>query len=135
MRAYRRILISNGMTNIPAKVSSISTKGTISLSETCPDCNGDIGRKKVCKNESCQYHNEIDSKIVLKAYKESKDSKVILSDDQQKLLKDKELKVEVIGNLPDKLELTTNTRSEFPNPANSMVNGFVLLAFSSTQMK
>ncbi len=111
MRAYRRILISNGMMNIPAKVSSISTSETISLTNTCSSCQGDVGKKNYCKGCGKEPAND----ELLKAYKESKDSKFILTKEQIKLLKDTETKVDIKGTMfkeqLDPRMLATSTNS------------------------
>ena len=99
MKIYRRVNISNGeLANIPVKVCTTSSDYGSGITQCCADCNGDVGRKNVCKN--CQ--KEWAQKDILKAYKMGVE-KHVFTPEETASLKDSEKHITVIGstNIPN----------------------------------
>lgn len=81
-RAITSTAITHKGSIIPVKIYTLVAKESTGLSNACQECNGDIGHKNYCKG--CNK----DSPTTVKAFKLSKDEKIVLSDDQLKELKD-----------------------------------------------
>jgi len=94
MRYYRKVNISNGaLANIPVKVCTTSSDYGTGITQCCPDCNGDVGRKNVCK--SCE--KELVQKDILKAYKMGAE-KHVFAPEELASLKDSEKHITVLGS-------------------------------------
>lgn len=97
MRSYRRILIGNGLANIPAKISTIGSSPTSSsIGNSCPDCQGDVGHKNYCK----KCGNEPANADLRKALKIGKTERIPISDEHLEQLKEKESRIDVLGTIP-----------------------------------
>jgi DNA end-binding protein Ku len=79
---------------IPVKIYTLVGSDDSPLSNACAECKGDIGHKNYCKG--C----EAVEPTTVKAYKISKDEKVILTDDQLAKLKEVDGEIEVLGVVP-----------------------------------
>lgn len=98
MRAITKTTISYGLQNIPCKICTLVRDSSTSLSNSCPDnkCQGDVGTKNYCK----KCNNEVAYADIIKAYKLSKDSKVIIDKNRLKEIYDKENTIQVLKKLP-----------------------------------
>lgn len=94
----QRAITSSAITHkgqvIPVKIYTLVASDVSPLSNACADCKGDIGHKNYCKGCEAQEPNTV------KAYKISKDEKVVLTDDQLKKLKEVDGEIEVLGTVP-----------------------------------
>jgi len=94
----QRAITSSAITHkgsvIPVKIYTLVASDVSPLSNACADCKGDIGHKNYCKGCEAQ------EPTTVKAYKISKDEKVILTDDQLKKLKEVDGEIEVLGTVP-----------------------------------
>lgn len=79
---------------IPVKIYTLVASDVSPLSNACADCKGDIGHKNYCKECSTE------SPTMVKAYKLSKNEKVVLTDDQLAKLKEVDGEIEVLGTVP-----------------------------------
>ena len=79
---------------IPVKIYTLVESDVSPLSNACADCKGDIGHKNYCKGCEAQ------EPMTVKAYKVSKDEKIVLTDDQLKQLKEVDGEIEVLGTIP-----------------------------------
>jgi len=101
MRAYRRILIGNGLANIPAKICTIgSSSSTESIGNAC-ECGGDVGKKDYCKTCNKEFSKETKDQIK-KVLKISKTERIPISDELYSQLKESELRIEILGTYPVK---------------------------------
>lgn len=97
MRSYRRILIKNGLANIPAKICSIgSSPSTSSIGNSCSKCDGDVGHKNYCK--ACGFEPSKDE--INKVLKIGKTERIPISAEQQSQLKETEMGLDVLGTIP-----------------------------------
>jgi DNA end-binding protein Ku len=94
----QRAITSSAITHkgsvIPVKIYTLVASDVSPLSNACADCKGDIGHKNYCKGCEAQ------EPMTVKAYKISKDEKVILTDDQLTKLKEVDGEIEVLGTVP-----------------------------------
>ncbi len=99
MRSYRRILIGNGLANIPAKICSIGSSALKSqIGNGCPACQGDVGKKNYCKGCGQEPTND----EIIKLLKISKTERIPIKQEHLDQLKEKELKIEILGTLAEK---------------------------------
>ncbi len=97
MRAITNTTISYGLQNIPVGIYTLSRDSGLGTSWSCPDCEGDIGNKNYCKSCSKEFTAQ---KEMNKAYKLSKDSKIIIDKERLKAIYEKENTINVLSKMP-----------------------------------
>jgi len=107
-RAITSTHISYGLAKIPVSISTMIDKveGS-SLKGVCPECQGSIGNKVLCKNEECSkshLENCFSSSrdpTLLKAY-QFDDEQILVSQEQRDNLKNFDSQITVLGIIPAK---------------------------------
>lgn len=96
MRALTSTAISFGLHTIPVRLATMIRDNGTSLSNSCPHCKGDVGNKNYCKG--CL--KEVTSAEIQKAYRISKDQKVVFTKEQVENLKNFDKAVTIEGTIP-----------------------------------